>query len=837
MINANVPRDLAATVSLTCYHCALPVPADANFHAEIAGVARVFCCPACAAVAATIVDSGLQNYYRLRDSVDRFAPPRSDTWHPENSAMARGEDFSAFDQPEFQQRWVQRAADGSASAELLIGGMHCAACAWLIEHQLRRLPGIDTVRVQLGEQRVLLRWQQQQLSLSSICAAIVAIGYQPQPHGVDQLEDLRRQENRAALRRLGVAGIGSMQVGMCAIALYAGELQGIETHWRDLMRWASLLLSIPIVFYAGQPFFSGAWRSLRARHAGMDVPIALAIALGFAASLWATLRGNGDVWYDSVTMFIFLLTGARYLEMRARHFSGRLSHDLLSLLPVTATRLTRDQQQQTIPVDQLQPDDVVLVTAGDFLPADGVLLDARAHVNEAAITGESMPAHKHGGDTLIAGSINGDQPLRLRVTAVGHQLRLHAIQQMSRGAALQKPRVAQLADRLSQHFVWIILALAASTYIAWWFVDPARAFWIMLAVLVVSCPCALGLATPIAIANATTALRRCGLLVAKADVWEELPRVTDIVFDKTGTLSEGVVRVTAVRTCGNRDLNVCRLIASALESGSSHPIACAFRESVNGDRTTFTGAPAEDIHHHAGAGVEGIITGRRYRLGTAAFASALYSHTPPPAPSARGHWLLLADQHEALCWFRIGDRIRGAAPATLARLQRAGYTVHLLSGDHSDAVATLAAALHIPHAIAGAEPEAKLDYVRALQHAGRRVLMVGDGINDIPVLAAANVSIAMTSASQLAKANADCIFLTPRLDRLPLLLEHARRTQKIIYENLLWALLYNLIAVPLAACGLISTWLAALGMSLSSLIVIANALRLLTLPINPPDDN
>lgn len=806
-----------------CYHCALPVTTGSRFQVVVDNVAHDVCCPACKAVAETILGSGLGNFYRYRESSREMSDGRG------NPANTVDTDFAAFDSPDFSRQWLRTLPDGRVDVELLIGGMHCAACTWLIEHQLRRLPGISEVQVNLGEQRAHLIWQPEQRKLSEICSAIAAVGYQPQPYGSDQFEQLRRREHRDALRRLGVAGIGSMQVGMCAIGLYSSS---IDTHWRDFLRWTSLLLALPIVLYAGWPFFIGAWRGLRLRHPGMDVPVALAISLAFGASVWATVSASGEVYYDSVTMFIFLLIGARYLELRARHFGGRLSTDLLSLLPTLATKLEADGRARIVPLDQLQVGDNARVSTGQYLPADGVLQEESAYINEAALTGEFMPVRKNCGDALLAGSINGEQTLTMRITAVGQQLRLGAIQRLSRDAAAQKPRLAQFADRLSSHFVVVILLLAAATWIGWHWLDPARAFWIALSVLVVSCPCALGLATPIAITNATTTLRRLGLLVTKADAWEQLPRITDIVFDKTGTLTEGRIRLAETIPCGQRDQSVCRAIAAALESGSSHPIAQAFTEAQ-------PVTPATRQRQYVGEGIEGVIAGRTYRLGTPNFAAALFANPAAPpstksntaaAPVSHGQWLLLADQGEALCWFRLDDSLRADAAATISSLQQAGYTLHLLSGDRSTAVTTLADELHIEHRVAGAMPETKLNYVQSLQRQKRRVLMIGDGINDIPVLAAADVSVAMTTASQLAKTHADCIFLSSRLDRLPLLLHHARRTQTIVRENLIWALLYNAVAIPLAACGLVPPWLAAIGMSLSSLLVVANALRLLKAP-------
>jgi len=817
--------DAATITAPACYHCGLPVLCGERYTLTIAGENHSLCCPACKAVAETIVAGGFANYYRYR---------------AENSAQpADNTDFSAFDQPELQQQWLKPLDNGTVEAELLIEGMHCAACVWLLENYLLRQPGIDSAHVNLNEQRAQIVFAPAQQKLSAICRTITDIGYRPQPYTSDRVDLLRRDENKRALRHLGVAGIGMMQVGMCAIGLYAGAIEGIEPIYRDFLRWISLLVSIPIVAYAGQSFFIGAWRGLRMRRPGMDVPIVLAIVLGFTASTFATVRGTGDVYFDSVTMFIFLLLGSRYLELRARHYSGRLSNDLLTLLPQTVTRLDSDGAAQTIPLTQLLSGDTLLVSSGHYVPADGVLLDAHASINEAALTGEFMPVHKQRGDHLLAGSVNGEQPFTMRAETVGTQTRLSAIHHLSRQASAQKPRLAQLADRIASIFVTAILLISAATYAFWYWYDASRAFWITLAVLVVSCPCALGLATPVAITNATNTLRRLGLLVTKADVWEKLPAITDIVFDKTGTLSAGRVRIVECVPCGARSPDVCRDIANALEIGSAHPIARAFinEPTITTAQQTPIAAqpipaaaqptivPAQNRQQIGGAGVEGWIAGRCYRLGAANFVLAL-SNTQAAPPTITGQWILLGDNTGALCWFRLDDSPRAEAAATVTALQQRGFTLHLLSGDRSDTVDNLAKSLRIEHALAGASPEQKLEYIERLQRDQRHVLMVGDGINDIPVLAAADVSVAMSNASQLAKTSADCIFLGGDLARLLTLFGIATKTRRIIRENLLWALLYNLVAIPLAALGWVSPYIAAIGMSLSSLLVVGNALRL-----------
>jgi Cu2+-exporting ATPase len=506
--------------------------------------------------------------------------------------------------------------------------------------------------------------------------------------------------------------------------------------------------------------------------------------------------------------------------MRARHYRNSFSSDFFSLLPSVAIKVGSDDTQHSVPLEQLQCGDKVWVRSGEVLPADGYLLDAYRHINEAALTGEYMPVAKRCGDTLLAGSVNSEQALTMRVSAVGAQLRIAAIDAITRQAQSWKPRLTQLADRLAGVFVAAIMVLAALTYLAWHWLDPQRAFWITLSVLVVSCPCALSLATPLAITSATNTLRRCGLLVTRADAWELLPSITDVVFDKTGTLSEGCISVVATEPCGARSAAICRDIASALESGSNHPIAAAFAaEHV---------VAAQQCRQYAsdgstGGGVEGVVAGRRYRLGSAAFALQPSSQRAEPRA---GHWILLADDSGPVCWFRLQDRLRADAAATLAALRERGLRLHLLSGDRSGSATELAAQLGIQRSLDSASPEQKLAYVQALQRSGKRVLMVGDGINDIPVLAAADVSVAMQAASQLAKTNADCILLTTRLDRLLLLFDVATKTRRIIRENLAWALLYNVVAIPFAALGWVAPWLAAAGMSLSSLFVTANALRL-----------
>lgn len=809
-LSATSTASTATADDVQCYHCGLPILLPVQFSVTTHDGTEPVCCPGCKAVVETINASGLENYYRYRENVN--SDRSNNAAKPPQAA-----EFNYLDQPEFAERYSAPTADGNRRCELLIAGMHCAACVWLLEQRLQHLPGAKRIYIDFDGGRGSIEWNTTQLKLSEICAAIAAIGYRPEPYRRDRDEQLRQQEQNTMLRQLGVAGIGMMQISMLALGLYAGAIDGIEPLYRNFLRWVSLLVAVPVMIYSGAPFFIGAWRSVRARKPGMDVPIALALLLAFIASTAATLQRNGDVYFDSISMFIFLLLGARYLEMRARHYRYRVGSDLFSLLPNAAIQLDSDGSQHQIPIEQLKIGTTVLVRSGETIPADGHLLDANAQINESAVSGEYLPVTKQRGDPLIAGTLNGATAITLTVSGVGAQLRIAAIQNLTHQAQQWKPRLAQIIDRIANLFTIGVILLAALTYLTWYWLDSQIAVWVTLSVLVVSCPCALSLATPMAITTATNALRRSGVLVTRAEVWEQIDRITDIVFDKTGTLSEGRVSIAETRVCGTRNAEICRDIAAALEAGSNHPIAKAFE--------THAVFPALERTEITGSGVEGTIAGRRYRLGKASFVAQLFASGKLFKP-AHGHWILLADNCGPLCWFRLQDRLRDDAALTVTALQQRGLRVHLLSGDSSDSAAELGALLRIDNIESGASPERKLDYIAALQNNNCRVMMIGDGINDIPVLAAADISIAMSGASQLAKTNADCILLTPQLNRVIALFESAKKTRAIVRENLWWALLYNAIALPLAAAGLIAPWVAAIGMSLSSLLVTANALRL-----------
>lgn len=788
----------------TCFHCGLP--ADASLSATVDGERRYFCCHACQLVAETISDGGLAGYYRFRDQLAE--KPR-----------AKANDFAGYDLPEVQADFVRTGDDGLRVARLSVQGISCAACAWLIEHHLGQMEAVEQIRVNATTRRCTLQWNPQKAPLSQLFNEFQRIGYQPQPDRQEANQGARRRENQQAQMRLGVAGIGMMQVGMVAVALYAGDHYGIEQNWQMFLRWVSLVIATPVVFFSAAPFFISAVRALRARHLNMDVPVSLAIGLAYGASAYATLRQTGDVYFDSVSMFTFFLLLGRYLEMRARHSSAFASENLQQLLPLTVTKIQGDEQF-SVPLAAVVSGDHLWVNAGDVIPVDGVLTSAQASVDESLLTGESLPQKKLQGESLSAGTLNRESALQMAVTRTGEQTQLAAIENLVEQAAMQKPRQLAFADFVAARFVAVVLALAVLVGGAWWLIQPDKAFWVVLSVLVVTCPCALSLATPAALTAGLNRARSLGVLISGPRVIETLAELSHVVFDKTGTLSEGrlqLLQCVLVDDAVSEDH--CLAIIAALEAHASHPIADVFRREQPVER-------AVDVKIVEGEGVVGKVDGRAYRFGRPEFAvpSASYPDADP-----RALWQLLACIDDGLAkpllWVKLADNLRESAAASVTELQARGLGVVLLSGDRKAVVAQVAGDLGITEFLAEARPADKLRWLQDKQGTQAKILMVGDGINDVPVLSAADVSMAMGSATRLAQSKADSVLLSGNLHAISAVVSLSARVQRIIRQNLGWALVYNLVALPAAAAGVLPPWLAAIGMSFSSLIVVLNAMR------------
>ncbi|WP_460093830.1 heavy metal translocating P-type ATPase [Pseudomonas sp. S2_B03] len=802
------------TTPVPCYHCALPVPSGSRFTAVVLGQAREFCCPGCQAVAEAIVAGGLESYYQHRSEASA---------NPEALPVQLSDELALYDRADVQQPFVRHEGD-LAETTLLMEGISCAACGWLIEKHLRTLPAVAEARLNLSNHRLHVRWADAQLPLSQILAELRHIGYAAHPYQADRASEQLASENRLALRQLGVAGLLWFQAMMATMATWPEFNIDLSPELHTILRWVALFLTTPIVFYSCAPFFKGAMRDLRTRHLTMDVSVSLAIGSAYIAGIWTSITGVGELYFDAVGMFALFLLAGRYLERRARERTAAATAQLVNLLPASCLRLDANGQSERILLSELQVGERILVQPGSILPADGKIIDGQSSIDESLLTGEYLPQPRTLGDAVTAGTLNVEGALTVQVQALGQDTRLSAIVRLLDRAQAEKPRLAEIADRAAQWFLLLSLIAAAVIGVLWWQLDSSRAFWIVLAMLVATCPCALSLATPTALTAATGTLHKLGLLLTRGHVLEGLNQIDTVIFDKTGTLTEGRLVLRSIRPLGALDSEQCLSLAAALENRSEHPIARAFGRAP---------LAAEDVHSTPGLGLEGVVGEQRLRIGQAPFACALSGAALPSMPDEAGQWLLLADTQGPLAWFVLDDRLRDDAPALLAACKARGWRTLLLSGDSSPMVASVAAELGIDEARGGLRPDDKLQVLQQLHREGRKVLMLGDGVNDVPVLAAADISVAMGSATDLAKTSADAVLLSNRLDALVQAFTLARRTRRVIIENLLWAALYNGLMLPFAALGWITPVWAAVGMSISSLTVVLNALRLTRLPSAP----
>jgi Cu2+-exporting ATPase len=794
-----------------CFHCGEPLRGS-TLVARIDQRDEPVCCSGCQAVAELIAGTGLSDFYRYRDgnSIRPAEENHDDKWR-------------VYADPQFAAQYT-RTNKEQTSVTLLVEGLRCSACSWLIDQVLRRHAGVHDVSVNAATGRAGVTWDSARLNLADIMRSIAQLGYVPHPVTDETVTRALREERRDSLKRLAVAGFGMMQVMMFAVAVYSAELANeiMEPALLSYFRIVSLLVATPVMFYAGAPILLSAWNSLRSRSIGMDVPVSIALVLAYGASVWNSLSGaGGEVYFDSVTMFIFFLTLGRFVQMSVRQHTAGVTDALARQLPSIAHRVGPNEIDD-MPVTSLRIGDVIQVRRGEVLPADGQLLDTEAHIDEAMLTGESLPVRHQVGHRVVAGTINVDGPINITITALGADTALSHIVALMQRAQTYKPAMARNADAAAARFLGYVLIGAGLTCAAWLALDPSQAFAATLAVLVVACPCAFAIAMPAALASAAANLGRHGILLTDPDALESLAKVDHIVFDKTGTLTRGELRVANCTPLARLADDRCLHIAALLERASEHPLARAFLPYLDK-------GSVEDLLTVAGRGVQGRIDGRLYRIGTPDFVAELrheQHHVSPPA-ELTGSVIMLGDEQQALAWFELTDSLRPAAASAVNHLRSLNIEPLILSGDGHSVVQTVAQQCGITEYHARRTAKEKLTHVLDLQKAGKRVAVIGDGVNDAPVLGAADVSIAMGRGAALAHASAGLVLVSDNLAALPEAVLLARRTLRIAKQNLLWAALYNLGSIPLAALGFIPPWLAAVGMSLSSVAVMLNSTRLL----------
>ncbi len=903
----------------------------------ILGKNRAMCCLGCQLAAQSIMEAGLEQYYLDRQSISRVAP------------MPTAFDFGIYNHDDIKAQFTYEEA-GAMMAELSVVGLRCAACSWLIERRLSQMAGVGLCQVNLTSQRLRVSWNDDKTNIGAILQAVNEIGYEARPYRQDTHEAQLKRHNKVLLIRLGIAAIGTMQAMMFSIGLYFGDYSGMAIEHRNFLRTVAMIVSVPVVFYAGKPFFVSALSAIKARQVNMDVPVSIALLLTFLASAWAVFSQAGETYFDSVSMFVFFLLAGRYVESNARIKAATMASDLLTVTPKLVNRLGHNQallmamtggsgagvgniNTANVNVDNANVDsvnnanfnsanlgnvnvrkddtatvwddkaldewlktrpttpdlthnviagDVVQVNAGDELLGDGILLSRFANVSQSLLTGESDLVAKQRGDKLLGGSQNDAEPLIMLITKDKKNSELALIDRLISRATSEKPKIAIEADRMARWFVGRVLVLAVLVFVGWWWIDPTQAIWATVAVLVATCPCALSLATPIALTVATNRLARHSLLVTRGHTLPTLACITHIAFDKTGTLTRGVptllgmdvvatkatwandTALTNDTTINNETVShstennsYCNAngdsfnsnndiaidndndsdkqslinIAAALEMGSHHPVAHSLQLATKGQHLP----KVQELSHHAGGGVQAKIAGKLWRIGHKAFVtdgqSAGQRVSYVAGEKAKTASLSIAlsvnegDEWHIVAWFYFNDPLRDDVKQMLSNFQDANIHPIMLTGDPSDKARQLGQSLGI-ESHTGLLPSDKVAHIKQLQAQGAVVLMVGDGVNDAPVLAAADVSLAMAKASDLAQVAADGVLLSEQLTPITDAFATAKKTQTVIRQNLRWAFLYNSVVIIPAMMGYVPPWLAAIGMSLSSLLVVLNALRL-----------
>ncbi|WP_022954320.1 heavy metal translocating P-type ATPase [Leucothrix mucor] len=797
---------------LSCYHCGLDVPAHTNYRLSIKGIEQPMCCLGCLAAADFIQQNGMGDFYQHRGNQ-----------LPESAVSGQYGDrksWEYYDQPEVRLQY-QKEQDGETCARIYVQGMYCSSCAWLIDSSLSQLPGVERVQLNPDTHQVQLFWKPEQSRLSDILSTISKLGYQPRPLNESETGvDKREFENRQSLKRLAVAGFGMMQVMTYAIGVYLGDYQGMDEGIRQFLNLVSLLVATVVVFYSGAPFFKHAWFDLKNRHLGMDVPVALAIGGAYSASLWQVLIDHtlgAEVYFDSAVMFVFFLSLGRFLEMRARYSAASSADALRQLLPPLVT-VWRNGESLVISPQQLEKSDEVDVLAGETIPCDGRVLNGEAQLDESLLTGEAR-AVACAKDSLVTGGTKLQSGrLRLVVTQAWEQSAVASIKQLLDRAQSQRPQRVRLADAMARYFVAGLLVLAFAVGLFWYIVAPDRVFGIVLSVLIASCPCAFSLATPAVLTVASHFLSRHGVLLSNADACESLLSVNHWCFDKTGTLSTAELVVEHAELFADMPEADCLAVIGAIERQTDHVLASAFSSN-----NTLQATDVQVVH---GSGVYGQVSGKQYFIGNPSWIEAQCSIANMPSLQDQHSVILLAEAGKLLAAVYLSDKIRRDAAPVLQSLKQQGDQISILSGDRQGVVSRFAQSLPVDKALGDLLPADKVAYLRELQAQGQHVAMIGDGVNDAPVLGQANVSIAMASGSQLSQSQADVILLGGRLQGLGIAQQVAKRAQYIIRQNLTWAILYNLTVLPLAATGVLAPWMAAIGMSLSSLAVVVNARRL-----------
>lgn len=803
-----------------CFHCGLPVNDKNRVEKIIQNEPREFCCHGCSSVCEMIYDSGLQGFYQRTPDGLLLSPP------PEPPQETR-----LYDIDEIQSEFVREMGD-ERDMHLIVEGIHCSACVWLIERSLAKLPGIVDVKVNLANKRLFIRWNNTQVKISDIIEHLGHIGYAATPFNPETAEGNIKKQNRALLLRMAFAAFSMMNLLWVSIALYSGADKG---EFKQLFHWVGFLLATPTLFYSGWPFLRGAWSGLRHMNLTMDVPIAIGAVATYSYSVFITVSQSsvGEVYYDTVVNFIFVILVGRFLEAKSKRHAVAATQRLMDLQPRVAN-VIRGDETHIVPIRAIQPGETILVKPGDKIPVDGIVLSGQSSVDESLLSGESAAVRKLAGDTLSAGTINVESTLKVNVTATLRNTSLGKIISLVEEAQASKAPIQCIADRIVPWFVATTLLLAILTFSYWYGTGIEYALMAATSVLIITCPCAFGLATPMSIAVASGLAAREGLLIKNGAVLEYLSGIEHFVFDKTGTLTEGRMRVKDIVTQG--DAQQLLALAAQLESLSEHSIAKAIVQKARDVGITIDTNRVEDFRNSPGMGVRGLLEKQQVVIGNTRWLESLQVQLDSTYISQAGELEkkgiscihISVDNHHS-GFIAIADQLRSDARKLIDNLRDAGIQLTLLSGDRQAVAQAIATELGGMDVIADVLPDQKDRVIQQLQDGGQTVAMVGDGINDAPALIRADVGIAIGSGTDVSMESADIVLLSTELDRIRLAVDLSRRTLRTIKQNIAMSIAYNIVMIPLAMMAYITPLFAAIAMPFSSLAVIGNASRIRTL--------
>ena len=804
-------------MSISCYHCGLPVIKEGDFSAEVADEKREFCCFGCQTVCQTIHNAGLQSFYQKTPEGNTLAPP------PEIPS-----ELKSYDLDEVQSDYVD-TLDDVRTMHLLIEGIHCAACVWLIEHSLAKQQGVIAAEVNLTSKRLRLKWDNRITALSTILHVLGQIGYAAIPFDPETAEGILARKHRSLLYRMAFAGFAMMNLMWLSIALYSGADQGEFRNW---FHWIGFLIATPTLLYAGYPFLRNAWLGLRRHYLTMDLPIAIGATATYCYSTYITATGSvsGEVYFDTVVNFLFVILVGRYLEAISKREALSATTRLLELQPKLATVVT-ESGSKVVPIRSVKIGDLLLIKPGEKVPVDGVLVDGQSAVDESMLTGESLPVVKKIDDTVVAGSINGEGAFTVQAQQVLRNTALAKIVSLMEDAQASKAPIQCTADRIVPWFVVITLSLAVITFIYWYQFDFEKALLAATSVLIITCPCAFGLATPMSVAVATGVGANHGILIKQGAALELLSQVTHFVFDKTGTLTEGKLRVVAIETLAELSEDKILAMAASIEQRSEHGIAKAITETAL-DRALIM-LPITDFSSSPGQGVQALVEQQHIIVGTQLWLSEQgvqgderWSQRVAELEQQGISCIFVAIDGVMSGLIGLADQLRSDAQSMIADLQQQGIGITVLSGDRQSVVKAVTASLGDIERQAEVLPKDKADVVKRLQQQGAVVAMVGDGVNDAPALIQADVGIALASGTDVSIESADIVLSHNELCKVSQAKHLASRTLRTIKQNIVLSISYNIIMVPLAMMSLVSPLVAALTMPISSLLVIGNAARI-----------